>query len=195
MKQENTNKLFAVMLGGRAQGCHIELHDVVFVVGPTLEASYPALLNKWFGMKEKCHIDSSVELNIVDGYKISLSKAPLDPAEDPASLYFTNFGGYKPGWFGELHDVGFYVGASKKSVIKKASSALCVNTYQQHCDDNLMIGGDAVSKKIDDIIKIGFIDGYYITLTKTTEPENLKIESSYRRLDIQAILSQAAATV
>ncbi len=34
-----TNKLFAVYLGGRAPGANIELHDVVFIVGPTIEGS------------------------------------------------------------------------------------------------------------------------------------------------------------
>ena len=42
-------KLFAVLLGGRTQGCHLELHDLVFVVGSSLEESYPRLLTKWFG--------------------------------------------------------------------------------------------------------------------------------------------------
>jgi len=34
------NKLFAVLLGGRAEGCNTELHDVVFVVDPSLEEAY-----------------------------------------------------------------------------------------------------------------------------------------------------------
>ena len=56
-------KLFAVVLGGRADGCNTELHDVVFVVGKSLEESYPQLIDKWFGNKKRLHIDSSIELD------------------------------------------------------------------------------------------------------------------------------------
>ena len=31
-------KLFLVVLGGRIDGCHVELHDVRFVVGSSIEA-------------------------------------------------------------------------------------------------------------------------------------------------------------
>ncbi len=55
-------KLFAVLLGGRATGCHIELHDVVFIVGNSLEETYPRLVHKWFGHHKRLHVDSSVEL-------------------------------------------------------------------------------------------------------------------------------------
>jgi hypothetical protein len=50
-------KLFAVYLGGRAAGCMIETHDVVFVVGHSLEETYPQLIKKWFGIPEQLHID------------------------------------------------------------------------------------------------------------------------------------------
>ena len=36
-----TQKLFAVYLGGRAPKANIELHDVVFVVGESIEQTYP----------------------------------------------------------------------------------------------------------------------------------------------------------
>lgn len=36
----NELKLFAVYLGGRADRCNIELHDVVFVVGSCIEETY-----------------------------------------------------------------------------------------------------------------------------------------------------------
>ena len=66
-------RLFAIHLGGRADGCNTELHDTVFVVGESLESTYQQLAQKWFGNKQQLHIDSSVELNHVDGYDIYLS--------------------------------------------------------------------------------------------------------------------------
>ena len=44
-------KLFAVLLGGKAPGAHVEVHDLVFVVGKDLPSLYPLLKEKWFGTK------------------------------------------------------------------------------------------------------------------------------------------------
>ncbi len=178
------NKLFAVLLGGRIEGCHIELHDVVFVVGKTLEETYPALISKWFGSQKRLHIDSSMELDIIDGHKIRLSSRMPENSQSQKSLYFTNFGGYKPGVFGELHEMAFYVGHSKNEIKCRAKDQLCVNSSEQHCDDNLMVGGKEIHKEIDDVIKIGKIDEFWITLEPSSEPTNLNIESRYRRLDL-----------
>jgi hypothetical protein len=38
-----TMQLFLVVLGGRIEGCHIELHDVRFVVGTSIEDTLPQL--------------------------------------------------------------------------------------------------------------------------------------------------------
>ena len=67
-------KLFSVFLGGRADKCNTELHDVVFTLGEKIEDTYIDLLGKWFGLSDRLHIDSWVDLNIVEGYKICLSK-------------------------------------------------------------------------------------------------------------------------
>ena len=85
-------KLFAVYLGGRALKCNTELHDVVFVVGETIEDTYEQLMNKWFGTPKGLHLDSWIELQVIDGYRISLSTT------EPAStkkLFFINLGGYR----------------------------------------------------------------------------------------------------
>ena len=65
-------KLFAVYLGGRADGCNTELHDVVFTCGQKIQDTYIDLLDKWFGNADRLHIDSWVEINYVDGYTVSL---------------------------------------------------------------------------------------------------------------------------
>jgi len=44
MSESRDKKLFAVYLGVRADRCNIELHDVVFVVGTSIEDTYPL---KW----------------------------------------------------------------------------------------------------------------------------------------------------
>lgn len=77
-------KLFAVTLGGRADRCNIELHDVVFVVGHSLEETYSSLIDKWFGNKKRLHIDSTIELKYVDGHEVLISKAK--PKQDKKFL-------------------------------------------------------------------------------------------------------------
>lgn len=93
--------------------------------------------------------------------------------------------------FYEKHDVGFFVGTSKKDITERAKKSLCINTHLQHCDDNLKVGGNEFNKKIDDIIEIGQVDNLYITLTPTTEPDNRKMTSFYIRLDVPDITRQA----
>jgi hypothetical protein len=42
-------KLFAVYMGGRIPGCHIEMHDVQFSVGSVIEDCYEDLQSKRIG--------------------------------------------------------------------------------------------------------------------------------------------------
>ncbi|MCF6766410.1 DUF1543 domain-containing protein [Thiotrichales bacterium 19S3-7] len=184
-------KLFAVMLGGRTQGAHIELHDLVFVVGNALEDTYPNLVRKWFGNTHKSlHIDSSLELDIIDGYQVTLSSTQPSDETNSKKLHCVNFGGYKEGFFGEIHEVSFIVSNSKKEVTKKAKNLLCVDTLQQHCDDNFVIGSDNFKKDVDDVITVNHVDGYYIHLTPTENVSKQKVKSQYIRLDVPNVLSQ-----
>jgi hypothetical protein len=176
-------KLYAVMLGGRAKGCNIELHDVVFVIGDSLEALYPQLVNKWFGIKEKkLHIDSTVELKYVDGHEIIINQEN-DEAKIEKQLYFANFGGYKPGIFGELHEMSFYVASNRTEALARAKTELCVGSHQQHSDDHLVV---------DDLIMLDKIGPYYIHLKPTAMPCHLDIHSHYRKLSLPEILEKAA---
>lgn len=164
-------KLFAVLLGGRADGCNIELHDVVFVAGDSLEETYPKLVAKWFGNKKRLHIDSTIELQYVDGYEILLSR---NKPNQEKKLFFVNFGAYKPDYFGEVHETGFYVAKTKSEVLARAKNDLCLSLLEPHCDDNL---------SIDDIIAIKDVDQYYIHLHPQSQSRKLDIQSNYRRLD------------
>lgn len=177
--------LYAVLLGGRVKGCNIELHDVVFVIGETLEACYPQLVNKWFGdSAKKLHIDSSVELKYVDGHEVIISQdfANIENAESK-KLYFANFGGYKPHFFGEVHEMNFYAASSRIDALARAKNDLCVGSHQQHSDDHLVV---------DDLIALDQIGSYGITLKETNQPCDLEINSFYRKLSLPDILERAA---
>ncbi len=166
------NKLYAVLLGGRAQGCNTELHDTVFVVGESLESCHPQLFKKWFGNAHRLHIDSSVELTQIDGHTISLS--PQKPDANALHLFFVNFGGYTPGVFGETHQVQFYAAKTKVQALLRAREELCLGLHEQHCDDNLLV---------DDIQLIDAVDNFYIHLTVAAKKEALTTESYYRKLN------------
>lgn len=172
-------KLYAVLLGGRAQGCNTELHDVVFAVGAKFEDTYPQLVKKWFGIHKRLHVDSFIELDSVDGYKISLSDKAAD--NHGKKLFFVNFGGYRPNFFGEIHEANFYIANTKPEILAKAKKDLGLTLTESHCDDNV---------EIDDVFAVDKVDQYFIQLTPTSETSQLKIVSKYRKLDVQGILGQ-----
>lgn len=165
-------KLFAAVLGGRTEGCNIELHDVVFAVSESIENAYPTFRKKWFGTQKRLHLDSYIELNCVDGYEVTLSKE--QPQQNSNKLFFVNFGMYKEGYFGEYHETNFYVDTNKAHVLQRAKKDLCIDGIQPHCDDNIVV---------DDIIDIAHIDHYYLHFKPTTQQKKIKVNSAYCRLD------------
>lgn len=164
-------KLFAVVLGGRADGCNIELHDIVFVIGETLQSTYPKLVSKWFGNQKRLHIDSTIELKYIDGYEVRITQTKPTSSK---KLYFVNFGAYKPNYFGEFHETKFYVGTHKSEILSRAKTELCHSLIEPHCDDNIAV---------DDLLMINQIDNYYIDLHPTIKHKPLEIKSVYKRLD------------
>lgn len=167
-------KLFSVYLGGRAKGCNIELHDVVFVISESIQQSYTSLANMWFGIKKSLHIDSYMELSYADEHEITISK---EKPKDQKKLFYVNFGAYKAGYFGEIHESGFYVDTSKSNVLMRAKKSLCQDGIEPHCDDNVAI---------DDIIEINKIDQYYLHY-QPARPREITIHSEYQRLDLPYI--------
>jgi hypothetical protein len=93
-------QLFLVVLGGRIDGCHIELHDVRFVVGASIEDTLPQLRQQWFGRRRGLHIDSWVAVRAVGGWRVELGGGP---SAGPEKLWFVNRGGYDPSQLAEQH--------------------------------------------------------------------------------------------
>jgi hypothetical protein len=153
-------RLFAVYLGGRAPKCNTELHDVVFVVGASIEDTYQQLMEKWFGTPKGLHLDSWVELQVIDGYKITLSHTkPLSGKR----LFFINLGGYLPGQFTEIHANTFVVADSESEVKSRAKAELMKNVQKVHTDDLY---------DVDDCLEVSEVSGYYVVL----EPTNTVVE-------------------
>tara|TARA_B100000287_G_C20660496_1_gene789949 strand:+ start:2373 stop:2912 length:540 start_codon:yes stop_codon:yes gene_type:complete len=160
-------KLFAVFLGGRAKKCNTELHDVVFTCGDKIEETYFDLISKWFGIPDRLHIDSWVELSYVDGYKITLSQLKNNSNN---KLYFINLGGYEPKKFEELHESKFMVGRDKKNIKIRAKESMLVGLEQVHTDDLY---------DVDDCIEINKVSNLYVNLIESKIKKELRFNNGY----------------
>jgi hypothetical protein len=174
-------KLMAVYLGGRAPKCNTELHDVVFVVGASIEATYEQLMDKWFGDPLRVHIDSWLELREVDGYHVCLSH---EPSSQPEKLFFINLGAYRPGEFTELHANAFLVGCDEQEVKQRAKDALLRGADTVHTDDLY---------DIDDCLNIVEIDGNHIHLEPVGENHSLIPNNGYHPIPKSAVETYAVS--
>lgn len=116
----NQPKLFAVMLGGNPTGAGVEVHDVVFTVGPTIESTQDQMLSAWFADGKAPHIDSWMELEVVDGARIVLTTETGLP--EALDLWHVNLGYYDTGdaSFVEGHENLFVVAASANEAKARA---------------------------------------------------------------------------
>ena len=125
-------KLHAIYVGGDMKGANIELHDMRFIIAETIEQTYDALRDQWWGTPESLHIDCWAELSQVDGYDITLSYEPYHGAE---KLFYVNLGGYDLNEFTELHKNMFVVAQSESKA--KISALKTVRHWQSFHRDNL----------------------------------------------------------
>lgn len=78
-------------------------------------------MDKWFGDPLRLHIDSWLELKVIDGYGVSVKPHPSTQGK---SLYFINLGAYLPGQFTEVHANAFVVAEDEVEVKKRAKAEL-----------------------------------------------------------------------
>jgi hypothetical protein len=164
----NQQKLFAVYLGGRAPKANTELHDVVFAVGTGIEDTYTQLLEKWFGNPVGLHLDSWLELDVVDGWRVSLS---AEPAAQSEKLFFVNMGAYRAGEFTEFHATAFYVAADALGAKKRALAELFKFGFTERHKDDL--------HDIDDCIALETMGGLHVVLTQSGETSAAKASNGY----------------
>jgi hypothetical protein len=125
--------LWLVVLGGRAPGCHIELHDVRFVAAATIEAAIPELRRQWFGKREGLHLDAWMAVRAVDGWAVRLRCKPGAPRDE--RLWFVNLGAYRPDSLAELHHFGLVVACTAAAAKAAAKRRWLRGALQQHKDD------------------------------------------------------------
>ena len=159
-------RLFAVYLGGNAAGSNIELHDVQFVVGETIEGTYLDLLRLWYGLPDGLHLDSYLPLEVVDGYRVSLSR---DGAVGRDRLFFVNLGAYRAGVFGEHHASAFMVDRDAAAVKRRAKADLLQGWDSLHTDDLFAL---------DECVEVT-VSGWRVQLAPTDEPDVLQPVNGY----------------
>lgn len=147
--------LFVVMLGGKHPRAKIEVHDVVFAIADSLEATYPQLRQGWFGNPAGLHIDAWMRVDGVESWKVELS--PLAPLPGSPRLYFINLGGYEANTFGEAHHYLLVVAQDKNQAKSRAKQHMLKHWHQAHTDALL---------DVDDCLPIDQVSGRYIHLVE-----------------------------
>ncbi len=159
--------LYAVMLGGKHALARIEVHDVVFAVGDSLQAIYPQLKQQWFGLAKGLHIDAWMAIDGIEQYQVRLSTA--QPAPDSLRLYFINLGGYLADEFGEAHRYVLMLATSKQQARAKARKYALTTWQQPHVDAVL---------EVDDCLLIDQIDGHFVHLVEGSH-QGVQFENTY----------------
>jgi Domain of Unknown Function (DUF1543) len=124
-------KLFALYIGGEHPSANIELHDMRFVVAPSISETHDELRKQWWGTPDSLHVDCWAELDHADGYDVELKPEPFPGKE---KLYYVNLGGYDESDFLEKHKNVFVVA---RNLADAKARALHANRgwKQLHRDD------------------------------------------------------------
>lgn len=149
--------LYIVMLGGRHPRASIEVHDVVFVQADSLEQAYPQLCQAWFGSRPGLHIDSWMEVDGIDRYRVEFSD--VAPGPDEPRLFFINLGGYEDRTFGEAHRYLLVVARDKAEARQLGKQRLQASWLKPHTDTVL---------DVDDCLPIDWVNGRYVHLMEGT---------------------------
>ncbi|MDO7896047.1 DUF1543 domain-containing protein [Pseudomonas citrulli] len=145
--------LYVVMLGGRHPRANIEVHDVVFVQADSLDQAYPQLREAWFGSPKGLHIDSWLEVDGIDAYRVELSHMAPGPGEP--RLFFINLGGYEREVFGEAHRYLLVVARDKAQAKQLGKRRLPMDWLKPHTDAVL---------EVDDCLPVDWVNGHYVHL-------------------------------
>ena len=163
--------LFAIYIGGSHQHSLIELHDMRFLIADTIEETYPALRESWWGTPESLHLDAWGILHYADGYNISISNLPEKNATQ--QLYFVNLGGYDNSQFTELHKNVFVIAENEAEAKQKALQQIS-NWQSPHRD---------YCHQVENTININLLlanqNDYYLHLQESPEAKPFEFTCLY----------------
>ena len=178
--------LYIVVLGGRSLKSNIEIHDVRWVLGKTIEDTFHELRKQWIGKIKGLHIDSYKCIKYVDGYEVVLSKSNkgslIRPKTEDLKLWFVNLGGFNPKKMYEEHEFNLIVAKKAIQAKKKPKKKWETNLKKKHNDD---YSGIYYLEQVDDIHPIK-IKNWEINLIRDPEERSEKLIPDwygYRRID------------
>ena len=178
--------LFIVVLGGRSLKSNIETHDVRWVIGESLEDTFPELREQWHGKISGLHIDSYKCIKYIDGYEIVITKSNKDnlnhPQIEDLKLWFVNLGGYNPKKMYEEHEFNLIVAKKAIQAKNKAKNDWESNLKNKHNDD---YSGIKYLEQVDDLHPIKIKD-WEINLIPDPEERSEKLVPDwygYMRID------------
>lgn len=170
-------KLFVVYVGGKMPTSLIELHDIHFGVGETIEDTYDQLRQQWWGVANTLHLDAWGSLDYVDGYAIRLQDAPA-PLIDK-KLFFVNLGGYDFNEFTELHRNVFVVADNAIEAKKLAMAKAQVTDWKVPHKDYLFEVENCVN--LQNLLQAR---GIYLTLEPSEEAIPFQFTCQYLPIGI-----------
>jgi hypothetical protein len=162
-------KLFAIYIGGELKGANIELHDMRFVVAPSIADTYEELRRQWWGIPDSLHIDCWAEIGEVDRYDVTLRS---DPFTGPEKLYYVNLGGYDSAEFIERHKNIFVVATTIPEA--KARAIETVKNWHAPHRDEMYEAEQAFS-----LNDSGHAQRLYVHLTRTAKTKDLTFTCDY----------------
>jgi hypothetical protein len=112
--------LFAIYLGGKADGFNIEAHHTVFAVGETIEDCFDQCRKNWPGNTEGLHIDGYLILEIVDNNRVAINYFESIYNKVDKFLYFVYFGYSLPGQLIENHKEELIIASSMEEAKMKS---------------------------------------------------------------------------
>lgn len=172
-------KLFMVLVGGHTSTSNLEVHDMRFVTGATLQDTYETLQSEWWGDPDTLHIDGWADVTQIDGFDVSLSPEKYSGAD---KLYFINLGGYVPDLFDEVHKNVLAVAKSLPLARQKAKDSVAHWT-QPHKDTEF---------EIEKILPLAKVGGYHIHLTRSQNPVPFSFRCAYSPISKKALAKKAS---
>lgn len=161
-----------ILLGCKPPGRNTEQHDIFFGIGENLAALKQEMIQAWPEANGKMHIDAWREVNIVDGFIITVMERREETPAADLRLFFLNLGGYKPGDFEEYHYKMLVVAKDKGEAVQQAKqTAFYKHTGFEgavsHIDDKYGVDVDDVFE-IEDILPAAVKEKYRIGLQINT---------------------------
>jgi len=169
--------LFMAYVGGYTKNANVELYDVRFVVGESIEACYPQLVEQWWGDREMFHLDAWGVVQNVDGFDIHVQSTCPDQSE---KLYFVNLGGYDPHQFTELHHNALVIATHDMEAKTKAKAK--IQDWKPHKDNCF---------EVERMLALTTLGDSHIRLEKTDPPKPFEFTCAFRLITNKKVAKNA----